>query len=190
LTIPTAGRSLICAMRSSRAGRVAFPSAWRGAAENDWVRLPMDAIKGIVPPTAPPDPEAPGPIPRSATGGRGGSHPDGGRLQPISLSRPSMLPFPVWRGARRGTRPIDRRGEDGRSRSARCRARASLIRPDDIRAPRLGPRFVAAFAGRPGERSVMIDRRRTVDRHGAQSGKLIAIWQGDAPPRGGGGASF
>jgi hypothetical protein len=31
-------------------------------AENDWVRLPMGAIKGIVPPTAPPDPEAPGPF--------------------------------------------------------------------------------------------------------------------------------
>ncbi|MGE0422645.1 MAG: class I SAM-dependent methyltransferase, partial [Reyranellaceae bacterium] len=42
-------------------GRVAFV-CWRGAAENDWVRLPMGAIKGIVPPTAPPDPEAPGPF--------------------------------------------------------------------------------------------------------------------------------
>ena len=42
-------------------GRVAFV-CWRGAAENDWVRLPMDAIKGIVPLTAPPDPEAPGPF--------------------------------------------------------------------------------------------------------------------------------
>jgi SAM-dependent methyltransferase len=31
-------------------GRVAFV-CWRGAAENDWVRLPMGAIKGIVPPT-------------------------------------------------------------------------------------------------------------------------------------------
>jgi SAM-dependent methyltransferase len=41
--------------------RVAFV-CWRGMAENDWVRLPMGAIKGIVPPTAPPDPEAPGPF--------------------------------------------------------------------------------------------------------------------------------
>jgi hypothetical protein len=48
--------------RALRAGgRVAFV-CWRGAAENDWVRLPMAAIKGIVPPTAPPDPEAPGPF--------------------------------------------------------------------------------------------------------------------------------
>ncbi|RZM87081.1 SAM-dependent methyltransferase, partial [Bradyrhizobium genosp. SA-3] len=42
-------------------GRAAFV-CWRGAAENDWVRLPMGAIKGIVPPTALPDPEAPGPF--------------------------------------------------------------------------------------------------------------------------------
>src|ERR1700741_5078139 len=42
-------------------GRVAFV-CWRGAAENDWVRLPMGAIRGIVPPTAPPGPEAPGPF--------------------------------------------------------------------------------------------------------------------------------
>ena len=40
-------------------GRVAFVCC-RGAAENDWVRLPMGAIKGIVPLTAPRDPEAPG----------------------------------------------------------------------------------------------------------------------------------
>ena len=38
-------------------GRVAFV-CWRGAAENDWMRLPMGAIKGIVLPTARPDPEA------------------------------------------------------------------------------------------------------------------------------------
>ena len=42
-------------------GRVAFV-CWRGAAKNDRMRLPMGAIKGIVPPTAPPDPEAPGPF--------------------------------------------------------------------------------------------------------------------------------
>src|SRR4029450_14117214 len=42
-------------------GRVAFV-CWRGAAENDWVRLPMGAIKGIVPRAATPEPEAPGPF--------------------------------------------------------------------------------------------------------------------------------
>src|SRR3954452_2790891 len=59
-------------------GRVAFV-CWRGAAENDWVRLPMGSIKGIVPPPAPPDPEAPGPI-LVRRPGAGGAHPDGGRL--------------------------------------------------------------------------------------------------------------
>jgi SAM-dependent methyltransferase len=48
-------------------GRVAFV-CWRGAAENDWVRLPMGAIKGIVPPSAPPIPKLPAHF-RSATGG-------------------------------------------------------------------------------------------------------------------------
>ncbi|WP_206245071.1 class I SAM-dependent methyltransferase [Novosphingobium terrae] len=42
-------------------GRLAFV-CWRGAAENDWVRLPMGAIKGLVPAAPPPDPEAPGPF--------------------------------------------------------------------------------------------------------------------------------
>src|ERR1700755_3166224 len=42
-------------------GRVAFV-CWRSAAENDWVRLPMGALKGILAPSAPPDPEAPGPF--------------------------------------------------------------------------------------------------------------------------------
>ncbi len=42
-------------------GRIAFV-CWRAAADNDWVRLPMGAIRDIVPPLAPPDPEAPGPF--------------------------------------------------------------------------------------------------------------------------------
>lgn len=42
-------------------GRLAFV-CWRTAAENDWVRLPMAAIRDLVPPVAAPDPEAPGPF--------------------------------------------------------------------------------------------------------------------------------
>ncbi|WP_336969572.1 class I SAM-dependent methyltransferase [Sphingobium aromaticiconvertens] len=42
-------------------GRLAF-ICWRGAAENDWTRLPMAAIRGVVPPAPPTDPEAPGPF--------------------------------------------------------------------------------------------------------------------------------
>lgn len=42
-------------------GRLAFV-CWREAALNDWVRLPMGAIRDIVPPLPQPDPEAPGPF--------------------------------------------------------------------------------------------------------------------------------
>ena len=42
-------------------GRLAFV-CWRGAGENDWTRLPMTAIRDIVPPPPPADPEAPGPF--------------------------------------------------------------------------------------------------------------------------------
>ncbi|PVM90878.1 SAM-dependent methyltransferase [Caulobacter radicis] len=42
-------------------GRLAFV-CWRGAGENDWVRLPMKAIAPIVGAPAPPPPEAPGPF--------------------------------------------------------------------------------------------------------------------------------
>lgn len=42
-------------------GRLAFV-CWRGAEENDWVRLPMTAVRSIVPPQTPLDPDAPGPF--------------------------------------------------------------------------------------------------------------------------------
>jgi SAM-dependent methyltransferase len=42
-------------------GRLAFV-CWRGMAENDWMHLPMGAIRGILPPTAPPNSEAPNPF--------------------------------------------------------------------------------------------------------------------------------
>jgi SAM-dependent methyltransferase len=41
-------------------GRLVFV-CWRGAAENDWTRLPMSAIRHLAS-TPPPDPEAPGPF--------------------------------------------------------------------------------------------------------------------------------
>ena len=42
-------------------GRLAFV-CWRVAAENDWTRLPMGAVAGIVPPLPPPEPDAPDPF--------------------------------------------------------------------------------------------------------------------------------
>lgn len=42
-------------------GRIVFV-CWRSAAENDWTRLPMSALRDIVPGLAPADPTAPGPF--------------------------------------------------------------------------------------------------------------------------------
>lgn len=42
-------------------GRLCF-ICWRAAAENDWVRLPMAALQGVLPMPPAPDPEAPGPF--------------------------------------------------------------------------------------------------------------------------------
>lgn len=40
--------------------RLAFV-CWRDAGENDWVRIPMGAVRDILPPSPPPAPRAPGP---------------------------------------------------------------------------------------------------------------------------------
>ncbi len=101
-------------------GRVAFV-CWRGAAENDWVRLPMGAIKGIVPPTAPPDPEAPGPFSFGDRGARG-THPDGSRLHRYRY-RALRCFHPVRRGRDAGRGDRRRGGDDVRGRPAVARAR-------------------------------------------------------------------
>jgi len=131
-------------------GRVAFV-CWRGAAENDWVRLPMGAIKGIVPLNAPPDPEAPGPF----------SFGDRERVARIltaaGFTDIAITPFDA-------SIPF---GESGTWDTAIDDAvnlafevgplsRTLADQPDDIRA-RASAAVRAAFAGLPGERSVMID---------------------------------
>ena len=131
-------------------GRVAFV-CWRGAAENDWVRLPMAAIKGIVPPTAPPDPEAPGPF----------SFADRERVARIltaaGFTDVAIEPFdasiPFGEGGTRDA-AIDDAVEMAFEVGPLSRALAD--QPDDIRA-RASAAVRAAFAGRPGERSVMVD---------------------------------
>jgi len=131
-------------------GRVAFV-CWRGAAENDWVRLPMAAIKGIVPPTAPPDPEAPGPF----------SFGDRGRVARIlaaaGFTDIAIAPFdasvPFGEGVTR-----DAAIDDAVKMTFEVGplSRALADQPDDIRA-RASAAVRAAFAGRSAERSVMID---------------------------------
>jgi len=131
-------------------GRVAFV-CWRGMAENDWVRLPMGAIKGIVPPTAPPDPEAPGPF----------SFGDRGRVARIltaaGFTDIAIAPFdastPFGEGATR-----DAAIDDAVKMTFEVGPLSRVLadQPDDIRA-RAWTAVRAAFAGCPGERSVMID---------------------------------
>ncbi len=131
-------------------GRLAF-ICWRGAAENDWVRLPLAAIRDIAPVAAVPDPEAPGPF----------SFGDSGRILRIltaaGFSDIAITAFdhaiPFGAGATRelaiddaldmafAVGPLSRALADA---SVEKRARAA----DAVR---------AAFATRPGERSVMID---------------------------------
>jgi len=131
-------------------GRVAFV-CWRGVAENDWVRLPMGAIKSIVPPTAAPDPEAPGPF----------SFGDRGRVARIltaaGFTDIAIAPFdasiPFGEGVTRDA-AIDDAVKMALEVGPLSRALAD--QPDDIRA-RASTAVRAAFAGRPGERSVMVD---------------------------------
>lgn len=131
-------------------GRVAFV-CWRGAAENDWVSLPMGAINGIVPPAAPPGPEAPGPF----------SFGDRGRVERIltaaGFTDIAIAPFdasvPFGEGGTWDAAVDDavRMAFEGGPLS-----RALADQPDDIRARALAA-VRAAFAGRPGVRSVMVD---------------------------------
>ncbi|WP_247539202.1 class I SAM-dependent methyltransferase [Ralstonia pseudosolanacearum] len=131
-------------------GRVAFV-CWRGAAENDWVRLPMGALMGIVPPSALPDPEAPGPF----------SFGDRGRVARIltaaGFTDIAIAPFdasvPFGEG---GTRNAAIDDAVKMTLEVGPLSRALAGQPDDIRA-RASAAVRAAFAGLPGERSVMIN---------------------------------
>ncbi len=130
-------------------GRVAFV-CWRGAQENDWVRLPMTAIRDIVEP-ARTDPDAPGPF---AFGDRQ-------RLADIlaaaGFTAIDIAPFdtalPYGRGASREAAiddALDMAFQVGPL------SRALADQSDDIRA-RAADAVRAAFAKRPGETSVLID---------------------------------
>jgi SAM-dependent methyltransferase len=137
--------------RALRAGgRIAFV-CWRGAAENDWVRLPMGAIKGIVPPTAPPDPEAPGPF--SFADQRRVAH----ILTAAGFTDIAIAAFdasvPFGEG---GTRDAAIGNAVEMAFEVGPLSRALADQPDDVRA-RASAAVRAAFAGCPGERSVMVD---------------------------------
>ena len=131
-------------------GRVAFV-CWRGAAENDWMRLPVGALKGILPPGALPDPEAPGPF----------SFGDRVRMARIltaaGFTDIAIMPFdasvPFGEGETR-----DAAIDDAVKMTLEVGPLSRVLadQPDDIRA-RASAAVRAAFASLPGERSVMIN---------------------------------
>jgi SAM-dependent methyltransferase len=130
-------------------GRLVFV-CWRSAQENDWVRLPMAAIRDIVQP-APADPNAPGPF---AFGDRD-------RLADIlavaGFAAIDIAPFDTaisyGRGATR-----EAAVEDALDMAFQVGplARALADQPDDVR-DRAAAAVRAAFAARPGETSILID---------------------------------
>ncbi|UEP25588.1 class I SAM-dependent methyltransferase [Burkholderia ambifaria] len=131
-------------------GRVAFV-CWRGAAENDWMRLPVGALKGILPPGALPDPEAAGPF---SFGDREGV---ARILMAAGLTDIAIAPFNASVAfGEGGTRDAAIDDAVKMTLEVGPLSRALADQPDDIRA-RASAAVRAAFAGLPGERSVMID---------------------------------
>jgi len=130
-------------------GRLAFV-CWRGAQENDWVHLPMAAIRDIVEP-APADPQAPGPF---AFGDRDRL---AGILEAAGFAGVNIAPFDTTLAYGRGA-TRDEAIDDALDMAFQVGplSRALADQPDDIRA-RAATAVRAAFAEQPGETSVLID---------------------------------
>lgn len=130
-------------------GRIAFV-CWRGATENEWVRLPMAALQGIVAPIAAPDPEAPGPF----------SFADRDRVTGILAAAGfTDIALALFDAAvsfgEGGTRDAALDDAVKMTLEVGPLARVLVDQPDDIRA-RASAAVRAAFAGCPGERSVVL----------------------------------
>jgi len=130
-------------------GRVSFV-CWRGVAENDCMRLPMGAIKGIVPSTAQPDSAAPGSF-SVGDKGRVARILTAAGFTDISIA-PLDASIPFGEG---GTR--DAAIEDAVEMAFEVGPLSRVLadQSNDIRA-RASAAVRAAFSGQPGERSVMI----------------------------------
>jgi SAM-dependent methyltransferase len=130
-------------------GRVAFV-CWRAAAENDWVRRPMSAMERIIAPSAPPEPEAPGPF------SFGDRHRVSRILTAAGFTNIAIAPFdasvPFGEGATR-----DAAIEDAVRMVLEVGplSHAFAQQPGRIRA-RAWAAVRAAFADLAGERSVMV----------------------------------
>ena len=130
-------------------GRLAFV-CWRGAQENDWVRLPMAAIREIVQP-APADPNAPGPF---AFGDR---QKIADILSAAGFTAIDITAFDTSISYGRGATRDDAI-DDALDMAFQVGplSRALADQSDDIRA-KSAAAVRAAFAKRPGETSVQID---------------------------------
>lgn len=130
-------------------GRLAFV-CWRAAQDNDWVRLPMAAIRDIVPP-APTDPAAPGPF----------AFADPERVSTIlaaaGFADIAVTPFDATIHYGYGdTRDAAIDDALGLAFAVGPLSRALAGQPDDVRG-RAAAAVRAAFAARPGDTSVLID---------------------------------
>lgn len=131
-------------------GRLAFV-CWRGASENDWAHLQMEAIRNIVPPSPLPNLGTPGPF----------SFGDRNRIEHILSSAgfaeiaiaPFDHVFPFGQGDTR-KEAID----DALEMAFEVGPLSRILtdQPDDVRA-RASAAIRAAFAVRPGERSIFLD---------------------------------
>ncbi|MEI4507753.1 class I SAM-dependent methyltransferase [Sphingopyxis sp. CCNWLW253] len=130
-------------------GRLAFV-CWRGAQENDWVRLPMAAIRDIVQPV-PADPNAPGPF---AFGDR---QKVADILLAAGFTAIDIARFDTSISYGRGATREDA-VDDALDMALQVGplSRALADQSDDIRA-KSAAAVRAAFAKRPGEASVQID---------------------------------
>lgn len=124
---------------------------WRQAAENDWVRLPMGAMAGILPPQAPPDPQAPGPFSFGDRGRVAGILAEAGFADTVIAPFDHEIPF--GQGATREA-AVDDALEMAFQVGPLSRALAG--QPDDVRA-RAATAARRAFAARPGTHAVLID---------------------------------
>jgi SAM-dependent methyltransferase len=130
-------------------GRMAFV-CWRSAQENDWVRVPMAAIRDIVQP-APADPNAPGPF---AFGDRDRL---AGILAAAGFADIDIAPFDTSISYGRGeTREAAIDDALDMAFQVGPLSRALADQSDDIRG-RAAEAVRAAFADRPGETSILID---------------------------------
>ncbi|WP_260929532.1 class I SAM-dependent methyltransferase [Novosphingobium sp. 9] len=132
-------------------GRLAFV-CWRGARENDWVRLPLDALAGIVPtPPAPPPGYTPGPF---AFADRAWIR---GMLTQAGYNRIDITPYDFTIPFGQGVSREDALDDALRMASAVGPLSRALADQDAEVRLRASEAVRAAFDKKPGERSVLID---------------------------------